>query len=67
MSYRVPSPRDDYTIKPRSWIRFAHHKYPELVGATSYALYKKNATQWVIVYGGGWHRFVHEEKDLVPV
>lgn len=65
MSYREPSPRDDYTIKSGSWVRFARHKYLELEGLTVWASRKQNG-QWALHYGSLHGVIFHDEKDLVP-
>lgn len=66
LSYREPSPREDYTIKERSWVRFARHKYPELVGETVFALFKQSG-KWALAYGSLHGHIFHDEEDLVPV
>jgi len=65
VNYREPSLRDDYTIKNGSWVRFAHHKHPELEGLKVWTSGKRNGL-WALHYGSLHGVIFHEEKDLVP-
>ena len=66
MIYREPSHRDDYEIKPSSWVRFVSHKYPELIGCKVWLSYRCDGL-WALQYGS-LHGFIfHNENDFISV